>query len=71
MTHVQGASTARRPYRMIVEHHRSAYRFLARRWRGARRLLLLPAACFLTVRAAVDMAVRALGTRPETPKVSG
>ena len=26
-THVQGASTASRPYRMIVEHHRSAYRF--------------------------------------------
>jgi N-acetylglucosaminyl-diphospho-decaprenol L-rhamnosyltransferase len=71
VVHVQGASTARRPYRMIVEHHRSAYRFLARRWRGARRLLLLPAACFLTVRAVVDMAVRALGTRPETPKVSG
>jgi N-acetylglucosaminyl-diphospho-decaprenol L-rhamnosyltransferase len=71
VTHVQGASTARRPYRMIVEHHRSAYRFLARRWRGARRLLLLPAACFLTLRAAADMAVRALGTRPETPKVSG
>ncbi len=69
--HVQGASTARRPYRMIVEHHRSAYRFLARRWRGAQRLLLLPAACFLALRAAVDVAVRALGTRPETPKVSG
>ncbi len=25
--HVQGASTAARPYRMIVEHHRSVYRF--------------------------------------------
>jgi len=35
VTHVQGASTKKRPYRMIVEHHRSAYRFLARRWRGA------------------------------------
>jgi len=71
VTHVQGASTAAHPYRMIAAHHCSAYRFLARRWRGPRRLLLLPAACFLAVRAAVDMAVRALGSRPETPRVSG
>jgi N-acetylglucosaminyl-diphospho-decaprenol L-rhamnosyltransferase len=71
VTHVQGASTAKRPYRMIVEHHRSAYRFLARRWRGPRRILLLPAAVFLTLRAAVDVVARALGARPETPRVSG
>jgi N-acetylglucosaminyl-diphospho-decaprenol L-rhamnosyltransferase len=71
VTHVQGVSTASRPYRMIVEHHRSVYRFAARRWQGAQRLLLLPAACFLTVRALFDMAARALGTRPETPRVSG
>jgi len=31
----QGASTAHRPVRMIVEHHRSWYRFADRRWRGA------------------------------------
>jgi N-acetylglucosaminyl-diphospho-decaprenol L-rhamnosyltransferase len=71
VTHVQGASTAGRPYRMIAEHHRSVYRFADRRWRGARRILLLPAACFLAVRAAVDMLARALRTRPETPRVSG
>jgi N-acetylglucosaminyl-diphospho-decaprenol L-rhamnosyltransferase len=70
-THVQGASTRAHPYRMIAEHHRSAYRFAARRWRGPQRLLLVPAACFLTVRAVVDMAARALRTRPETPRVSG
>ena len=68
---VQGASTAGRPYRMIVEHHRSVYRFAARRWQGARRLLLVPAACFLSVRAAVDMVARALRSRPEAPRVSG
>jgi N-acetylglucosaminyl-diphospho-decaprenol L-rhamnosyltransferase len=71
VTHVQGVSTASRPYRMIVEHHRSVYRFAARRWRGAQRLLLVPAACFLSVRALFDMAARALRTRPETPRVSG
>ncbi len=70
-THVQGASTRAHPYRMIAEHHRSAYRFAARRWRGPQRLLLVPAACFLAVRAVVDMAARALRTRPETPRVSG
>jgi N-acetylglucosaminyl-diphospho-decaprenol L-rhamnosyltransferase len=69
--HVQGASTARRPYRMIVEHHRSVYRFAERRWRGARRLLLVPAAVFLTGRALVEMAAQALRTRPEAPRVSG
>jgi hypothetical protein len=56
---------------MIAEHHRSVYRFADRRWRGARRILLLPAACFLAVRAALDMLARALRTRPETPRVSG
>jgi N-acetylglucosaminyl-diphospho-decaprenol L-rhamnosyltransferase len=71
VTHVQGASTAAHPYRMIVEHHRSAYRFTERRWRGARRVLLLPAACFLAVRALFDIAARALHSRPELPKVSG
>jgi N-acetylglucosaminyl-diphospho-decaprenol L-rhamnosyltransferase len=69
--HVQGASTALHPYRMIAEHHRSVYRFAARRWQGPHRLLLIPAAGFLAVRALFDMAARALRTRPETPRVSG
>ena len=59
--HLQGASTARAPYRMIVEHHRSAYRFASRRWHGARRLLLVPAAVVLTVRAAAEITARAFG----------
>jgi N-acetylglucosaminyl-diphospho-decaprenol L-rhamnosyltransferase len=70
-THVQGASTAAHPYRMIVEHHRSAFRFAERRWHGPRRLLLLPAAIFLALRALVDLAARVLRTRPEAPRVSG
>ena len=47
VTHVQGASTARHPYRMIVEHHRSLLRFAAKRWHGWRRVLLVPAAGYL------------------------
>jgi N-acetylglucosaminyl-diphospho-decaprenol L-rhamnosyltransferase len=69
--HVQGASTTAHPYRMIVEHHRSVYRFASRRWHGLRRWLLAPTAVFLAVRALLDVAARALRTRPEPPKVSG
>lgn len=63
VVHRQGLSTDRRPNRMIVEHHRSLYRFASKRWRGPRRLLLLPAAGFLAVRALCTMAVRGLGPR--------
>ena len=40
VTHLQGVSTARRPYRMLVAHHRSVFRFAARTERGWRRLAL-------------------------------
>lgn len=53
--HVQGASTARVPYRMIAEHHRSLWRFAERRWRGPRRALLPVAAAFLGGQAALSM----------------
>ena len=40
VTHLQGVSTDRHPYRMIVEHHRSLLRFAARSSEGWRRALL-------------------------------
>ena len=40
VTHLQGVSTARRPYRMLVAHHRSVFRFATRTERGWRRLAL-------------------------------
>jgi N-acetylglucosaminyl-diphospho-decaprenol L-rhamnosyltransferase len=40
VTHLQGVSTDRHPYRMIAEHHRSALRFAARTSSGPKRLLL-------------------------------
>lgn len=64
VVHRQGLSTDRRPSRMIVEHHRSVYRFAAKRWQGPRRLLLAPVAVLLGLRAAVALAVRALRPRP-------
>jgi N-acetylglucosaminyl-diphospho-decaprenol L-rhamnosyltransferase len=71
VVHVQGASTARHPYRMILEHHRSLARFAAKRWHGAKRLLLVPAAAFLALRAVCAMGAHALGWRSRQPRVSG
>jgi N-acetylglucosaminyl-diphospho-decaprenol L-rhamnosyltransferase len=71
VTHVQGATTAKHPYRMITEHHRSLYRFASKRWRGARRLALPLAAAFLAVRAALAMADHGLRRRPRPPQVTG
>jgi N-acetylglucosaminyl-diphospho-decaprenol L-rhamnosyltransferase len=67
VVHVHGASTARHPYRMIAEHHRSLLRFASKRWHGWRRILLVPAACFLAVRAGVAMVGRAV-TRSGPPE---
>jgi N-acetylglucosaminyl-diphospho-decaprenol L-rhamnosyltransferase len=71
VTHAQGATTAKHPYRMIAEHHRSLWRFAEKRWRGARRLALVPAAAFLALRSGLAMAEHALRRRPRPPQVTG
>jgi N-acetylglucosaminyl-diphospho-decaprenol L-rhamnosyltransferase len=53
VTHVQGVSTARHPYRMMVAHHRSALRFTFRTTSGWRRLALPAAVLVLGVRMAM------------------
>ena len=45
VTHVQGVSTARHPYRMMVAHHRSALRFTVRTTTGWRRARAAAAPC--------------------------
>jgi N-acetylglucosaminyl-diphospho-decaprenol L-rhamnosyltransferase len=50
VTHLQGQSTDRHPYRMIVEHHRSLFRFAARTSTGWRRMVLPLVAAGLAVR---------------------
>ncbi len=57
--HVQGATTARHPYRMLIEHHRSAWRFARRRFTGARVALLPFAAVYLVFRTALTSAEHA------------
>ena len=68
--HRQGLSTSRHPYRMIIEHHRSAARFASKHWHGPRRLLLGPAVALLAVRAATQLSVRAVGGRTERPRTT-
>jgi N-acetylglucosaminyl-diphospho-decaprenol L-rhamnosyltransferase len=63
VTHVHGASTARHPYRMIAEHHRSLLRFAGKRWHGWRRVLLAPAALYLGARTGLAMLVHAVRPR--------
>jgi N-acetylglucosaminyl-diphospho-decaprenol L-rhamnosyltransferase len=70
VTHVQGVSTDHHPYRMIVRHHRSVYRFAAKRWHGVRRALLVPTAVLLTLRAACAIVARALAPRRSRPQVT-
>ena len=60
VTHVQGVSTARHPYRMIAAHHRSALRFVVRTTKGWRRLALPAAVLVLGVRMLVATARLAL-----------
>jgi N-acetylglucosaminyl-diphospho-decaprenol L-rhamnosyltransferase len=53
VTHVQGVSTARYPYRMMLAHHRSALRFTFRTTKGWRRAALPLAVVVLGARMAM------------------
>ncbi|HXQ60094.1 MAG TPA: glycosyltransferase family 2 protein [Acidimicrobiales bacterium] len=63
VTHLQGQSTAHRPYRMLLAHHRSALHFAARRTEGWRRITLPAVVVALGARLLVACARQALGTR--------
>ena len=58
--HAQGVSTDLRPYRMIVEHHRSLLRFWRRTTAGPRAVLLPVVAAGLVLRTAMVCARRAV-----------
>jgi N-acetylglucosaminyl-diphospho-decaprenol L-rhamnosyltransferase len=59
VVHVQGASTDRHPYWMILEHHKGLLRFAVRWTTGRQRLLLPLMALGLAVRTPVAWAHRA------------
>jgi N-acetylglucosaminyl-diphospho-decaprenol L-rhamnosyltransferase len=64
VTHVQGVSTDRHPYRMIFEHHRSLLRFAARSSGGWRKALLPLVALGIGVRAGLACLVRVTHPAP-------
>jgi N-acetylglucosaminyl-diphospho-decaprenol L-rhamnosyltransferase len=59
VTHVQGASTSQHPYRMLAQHHRSAWTFARRRLTGAAAVFLPFAALYLLIRCGLAMAEHA------------
>jgi N-acetylglucosaminyl-diphospho-decaprenol L-rhamnosyltransferase len=63
VTHVQGVSTARHPYQMMVAHHRSALRFTVRTTSGWRRAALPLAAVVLGLRMAIAAGRLAMARR--------
>jgi N-acetylglucosaminyl-diphospho-decaprenol L-rhamnosyltransferase len=66
VTHRQGVSTDRHPYRMILEHHRSLLRFAGRSSGGWRRAFLPLVAVGIACRAALACLLRA-GRRRRPP----
>ncbi len=56
VTHVEGVSRRRQPYKMLIAHHRSAFRFQAKHANSLQTLLLPLAAVVLAVRFTVAVA---------------
>jgi N-acetylglucosaminyl-diphospho-decaprenol L-rhamnosyltransferase len=55
--HTVGGSTRSAPYRKVLDHHRSSFRFYRHRYAGDPRLLLAPlVAALLTARALISLA---------------
>jgi len=70
VVHVQGVSTDLHPYRMLIAHHRSMWRFAWRRTTGARRVALPIVFVGLGARLIVAMVRRRLdGARRYRPVV--
>jgi len=67
VTHAQGVSRRRHPYRMLVAHHRSALRFARRTNRGWRRAALPAAAVLLGGRLVAALAQEAARGAPSRP----
>jgi N-acetylglucosaminyl-diphospho-decaprenol L-rhamnosyltransferase len=63
VTHVEGVARRAHPYRMIVAHHRSAYRFASKTTTGPSRALLPLAGVVLGIRFLGAMAMTFLNQR--------
>ena len=63
VVHAEGVSRRHHPLRSVVDHHRAAFTYAQRHWRGPRRALLPVAAAVLAVRASVLVVVAGLRLR--------
>jgi len=64
VVHDIGRSTDQTPYRMILAHHQSLYRYVSKTWTGRRRGLLPVAAAAVALRTVLAMVQRAVRGRP-------
>lgn len=71
VTHTQGVSADRHPYKMLLAHHVSMWRFASRTTTGWRRWLLPLVLVGLTVRLAMTMARRAVAPRLARSRAGG
>jgi N-acetylglucosaminyl-diphospho-decaprenol L-rhamnosyltransferase len=69
--HVVGVSRAGRRYRSIYEHHRAAYRYADKWWRGPQRLLLPAAAALLAGRGTALAVVETAAPRRGSVEPTG
>lgn len=63
-THVQGLSTRVQPYKMLLAHHRSTWRFAVKSMTGPRRALLVLVGAGLFVRAVAALGKAAIDEAP-------
>ncbi len=63
VTHAEGVSRRRHPYRMVVAHHRSAWHFAVRTTEGWRRAALPAAAAVLSLRLALALVAQGVASR--------
>jgi N-acetylglucosaminyl-diphospho-decaprenol L-rhamnosyltransferase len=68
VTHVQGVSTARHPYRMALAHHRSMWRFANRSYSGPERMALPVVAAGIAVRLAITCGRAAMDRPADVPR---
>ena len=63
VTHIEGVSRKRQPYRMLLAHHQSAFRYQAKYSRGLNMLLLPFAALVLVMRLGVTASAERFARR--------
>ena len=67
--HDQGLTTASRPVRMILAHHKSLWTYARLTKKGWRKLELLPIGVGIAVRMSISLSIVILGRRAKKPEL--